>query len=64
VRILHIPRADLPIWNVGRQAPRSGVDQVIPDIPSSAQEGDIRRIRDQRENLRPLSLKACGHEDR
>jgi hypothetical protein len=40
------------------------VDQVIPDIPSSAQEGDIRRIRDQRENLRPLSLKACGHEDR
>src|SRR5712671_4017566 len=63
-RILHVPGAHLPMWNAGKQAPGAGVDQIIANIRSVPEEGDIRRIRNQPENLVPLSLETGGRKDR
>lgn len=64
VHILHLPRANLPVRNINEQAPCTGVNQVVTDVPSVPEEGDIGRFRNQSENPLSLSLEAGRCKER
>jgi hypothetical protein len=63
IRIVHVPRANLPVWNVGEQLPRAGVDQIVPDIPHVPEKCDVWRTGKNRRILCRCTARPGGAAD-